>query len=58
MLETLPLEKYRAYSELFENDLYNDIDLSVCVEKRISKGGTSVRSVEEQIKYVKGILNK
>ena len=56
VLETLPLEKYRAYSELFDKDLYNEIDLSVCVEKRISKGGTSVKSVEEQIKYVKGML--
>ena len=58
VLETLPIEKYRTYSELFEGDLYGEIDLSVCVEKRISKGGTSVGSVEEQIKYVKGMLGQ
>ena len=53
VLETLPLETYRSYSELFDNDLYHDIDLTVCVEKRISEGGTSASSVDAQIAYVK-----
>jgi len=53
VLETLPLNEYQKYSELFEEDLYNDIDLLTCVEKRISEGGTSVSSVEAQIAYVK-----
>ena len=53
VLETLPLETYRQYSELFDEDLYQDIDLLTCVEKRISLGGTSVPSVEAQIAYVK-----
>ena len=53
VLETLPLETYRSYSELFDNVLYHDIDLTVCVEKRISEGGTSASSVDAQIAYVK-----
>ena len=53
VLEELPLETYKGFSELFENDLYEDIDLLTCVEKRISQGGTSVASVEKQMKYVK-----
>ena len=53
VLEDLPLDAYKAHSELFEEDLYNDIDLLTCVEKRISLGGTSVASVEKQITYVK-----
>ena len=53
VLETLPLETYRSYSELFDNDLYHDIDLTVCVERRISEGGTSAASVDAQIAYVK-----
>ena len=53
ILETLPLEKYKEYSDLFENDVYEDIDLTTCVNKRVSVGGTSVESVEMQIKYVK-----
>ena len=53
VLETLPLEAYRQYSDLFDEDLYQDIDLLTCVQKRISEGGTSVQSVESQIAYVK-----
>ena len=53
VLETLTLEEYREFSDLFEADLYNDIDLLTCVEKRISEGGTSQASVDAQIAYVK-----
>ena len=56
VLEELPLETYKTYSELFENDLYNEIDLVTCVEKRISEGGTSTASVLAQIAYVKETL--
>ena len=56
VLEELPLETYLQYSDLFDEDLYNAIDLMVCVEKRISQGGTSVASVEAQITYVREIL--
>ena len=53
VLETLPLDAYQEFSDLFEADLYQDIDLMTCVEKRISEGGTSVASVEAQMAYVK-----
>ena len=53
VLETLPLEVYQTYSDLFEEDLYHEIDLTTCVEKRISQGGTSIASVDYQIAYVK-----
>ena len=53
VLETLPLEVYQSYSDLFAQDLYQDIDLLTCVEKRISEGGTSQASVDAQIAYVK-----
>ena len=56
VLEELPLETYQQYSDLFAEDLYQDIDLVTCVEKRISKGGTSTASVKEQIAYVRGML--
>ena len=56
VLEDLPLEVYKEYSALFEEDLYPTIDLMNCVEKRISQGGTSVSSVEKQINYVKASL--
>jgi argininosuccinate lyase len=56
VLEELTLDEYNTYSDLFDTDLYEAIDLMVCVEKRISEGGTSVASVEKQIDYVKGVL--
>ena len=56
VLEALPLDVYRGYSDLFEEDLYKAIDLMTCVETRISVGGTSVKSVEDQIAYVKEML--
>ena len=52
ILEDLPLEEYRKFSDLFEADLYQEIDLLNCVQKRISKGGTCVASVEQQLQYV------
>jgi len=56
VLEDLPMESYQQYSELFEEDLFEQIDLHTCVEKRISEGGTSVPSVKKQIQYVKNQL--
>ena len=56
VLEELPMEVYKDFSPLFEEDLYEAIDLMTCVQKRISEGGTSVASVEKQIKYVKELL--
>jgi len=52
VLEELKLETYREFSELFEEDLYNEIDLLTCVQKRISQGGTCLSSVEQQLQYV------
>ena len=53
VLDNFSLDKYREYSELFEEDLYGEILLETCVSKRISEGGTSVESVEKQIEFVR-----
>ena len=53
VLETLPLNVYRQYSELFDEDLYRAIDLKTCMENRTSEGGTSVQSVRQQIAHVR-----
>ena len=58
VLDDLPMDAYRMHSDLFEEDLYNEISLETCVSKRISEGGTSVSSVESQIAYVKEELEK
>ncbi len=58
VLEELPIETYKEHSELFENDVYAEIDLLTCLEKRVSEGGTSVKSVIAQINYVKEMLKR
>ena len=55
-LEELPLAAYKAQSELFDKDLYEEINLAACAEKRSSLGGTSVQSVENQIAWVRAQL--
>ena len=57
-LETLPLERYQEASELFEADIYNEISMEVCVERRTSAGGTSVDSVRAQIASAKAKLGE
>ena len=56
VLEDLTLEEYKSYSDIFDSDLYEEISLKTCVEKRVSEGGTSPSSVEKQIEIVKGRL--
>ena len=55
-LEDLTLEEFKSYSEVFENDLYKEIALETCVEKRTSVGGTGLKSIESQIASVKDFL--
>ena len=55
-LEEYSLEDYKKYSEIFENDLYQEISMQTCIKKRISKGSTGYESVKEQISYVKEFL--
>ncbi len=57
VLETLPLDKYKEFDSSFDNDLYNEISLKTCVEKRISAGGTGEKSVQAQIDYITEFLN-
>ncbi|MBQ3220150.1 MAG: argininosuccinate lyase [Clostridia bacterium] len=57
VLETLTLDEYKNYSELIENDIYQEINIDTCVKKRISEGGTSPESVEKQIGYIEGKIN-
>lgn len=52
-LEHLPLEDYKEKTDLFENDVYEAINLDTCVNQRKSKGGPSPESVKAQIEYVR-----
>ena len=58
VLETLPLEKYREHSDLFDEQVYDAVDLQNCVNRRLSAGGPGLASVEEQLAYVKEQLKR
>ncbi len=55
-LDELSLDEYKTYSEVFAEDLYEEISLETCVAKRISKGSTGYASVNEQILWVENFL--
>ena len=57
ILETVSLDKYKEFDSSFEDDLYGEISLKTCVEKRISAGGTGEKSVEKQIEFLTELLN-
>ncbi len=58
VLETLPLEEYRKQSELFDESLFEAIDLRNAVNRRTSKGGTSSASVAQQCAWLRAELAK
>ena len=58
MLDELPMEDYMAQSELFSEDLYEEISLETCVKKRISMGSTGPESVRVQIAYFKEMIKE
>ncbi len=56
ILEDIPLEQYKEFDPHFDEALYVAIDLTNCVNLRISAGGTGIQSVKTQIAQVKEFL--
>lgn len=52
-LETLPLDEYKKLSSIFENDVFDAINLETCVMERKSDGGPAPEAVRKQIEYTK-----
>lgn len=52
-LETLPLDEYKKICNLFENDVFEAIDLDRCVEGRDVKGGPAPKRVLFEIESAK-----
>ena len=50
VLEDVSLDVYKKYSDLFNKDLYDYINLETCTFKRTSLGASGIESVEAQIK--------
>lgn len=53
VLETLSLEVYQSFDEVFENSIYDAISLETCVKNRIVDGGPSPKIVEKSILKMK-----
>ncbi|MFJ1626653.1 argininosuccinate lyase [Marinilactibacillus psychrotolerans] len=56
-LEEVPLETYQSLHHLFEEDIYEAINLDNCVIKRDIEGGPSPKAVIQQMKQLKRQLN-
>ena len=56
-LETLPLEEYKAVCDMFDEDVYEAIDLDNCVSKRTVKGGPSPKCVLEEALAIENKLS-
>lgn len=52
-LDEFPLEKYKSYSQLIEEDIYDEIDVRHCVQYRNSIGGPSVNQVQISIENIR-----
>jgi argininosuccinate lyase len=48
-LEDLPLGRLQQFSDRFEKDVYDAIDISACMDAKLSEGGTARAKVEAQI---------
>ena len=57
-LETLPLEEYRQFSPVFDEDVYQAIDLLTCVSQRDIPGGPAPRRVMETIEVTRGRIGR
>lgn len=49
-IEELSLEELKKFSDRFEDDIYEKIDIRACINAKKSKGSTSFESVEQMIK--------
>ena len=58
VLEDVTLTEYKALSELFDEDVYEAIDLAACVARRTSEGGTGPTSVTAQLQQLEAFLAK
>ncbi len=53
VLDNLALDEYKSFDEIFEADLYGEIDLVNCMIKRTSPGGAAPESVRRQVEMLR-----
>ena len=55
-IDNLSLDEFKSFSPIFNNDIYNSINLFTCVEERSVIGGPSSSSVKIQIEALKNFI--
>ena len=55
-IDDLTIEEFNKFSSIFEEDIYNAIDLLTCVEERSVIGGPSSSSVKIQIEILEKFI--
>jgi len=56
-LDQLPIDEYKKFSEVFDEDVYAAIDLLTCVRQRVIPGGPAPETVAAQIEDVLGRIS-
>ena len=54
----MTLEELKAISPVFEDDVYGEISLETCVEKRLTHGAPSAQIMRRQVEDNKRYLNE
>lgn len=57
-LDDLSIDEYKAVSPVFAEDIYDAISLKTCVEKRLTKGAPSRKSMTEALNAYEAYLNE
>ena len=57
-LDTLPLKDFRAISNLFDEDVYDALQLKTCVNGRKVYGGPAADSVTKQIELIEAFIDQ
>ncbi|MBQ5952295.1 MAG: argininosuccinate lyase [Lachnospiraceae bacterium] len=57
-LDELPLEDFKAASELFDEDVYDAISVKTCVAQRITEGGPAPEAMARQIEDLRAWLRE
>jgi len=55
-LDQLPFTAYKEVSKVFEEDIYHEISLETCVQKRLTKGSPSSVCMQKELKKYKEYL--
>ncbi len=57
-IEDITLDEFKSFSELFGDDIYDEISLEACVQKRKTLGGPSSESMSKVIKIYEKFLGE